>query len=52
MKVLLINPNDEIKKSYVAMSVNVGSKNDPKEFQGFTHLIEHLFFTGSEKFPD
>ena len=33
------------------MSVGVGSEADPSDFIGFTHLIEHLLFTGSVNFP-
>ena len=34
------------------MSVGVGSEADPKEFVGFSHLIEHLLFTGSKNFEE
>lgn len=34
------------------MSVGVGSETDPPEFVGFTHLLEHLIFTGSTNFPE
>ena len=51
LKVLIVRPNIGLKHSYVALTVGVGSEADPPEFVGFTHLIEHLLFTGSKKFP-
>ena len=41
-----------MKNSYISLSVGVGSESDPEDFIGFTHLIEHLLFTGSENFPE
>lgn len=34
------------------MTVGVGSESDIEGFVGFTHLIEHLLFTGSKNFPE
>jgi len=48
MKILLIKPNSNYKNSYISLSVGVGSEMDPPDFIGFTHLIEHLLFTGSK----
>ena len=50
MKVLIDNPHDGGKISYLSVSVGVGSWSDPPEFIGFTHLIEHLLFTGSKNY--
>ena len=50
MKTLVVNPHDESSYSYLAVSVGVGSQSDPPEFLGFTHLIEHLLFTGSKNY--
>jgi secreted Zn-dependent insulinase-like peptidase len=52
VKVLLINPQDKLSKSYISVDVNVGSKTDPWDFEGFTHLIEHMLFTGSKNYPE
>ena len=52
LKVLLVQPNEGLKHSYVSLTVGVGSESDPEDFIGFTHLIEHLLFTGSVKFPE
>ena len=32
--------------------MGVASEADPPEFQGFTHLLEHMLFTGSKDFPE
>jgi secreted Zn-dependent insulinase-like peptidase len=51
MKVLLINPNNNnLHQTYISLSANVGSKSDPDNITGLTHLIEHLLFTGSQNF--
>lgn len=50
IKVVLVS-NKEIKKSSCALSVNVGSFNDPPEFQGLAHFLEHMLFMGTEKYP-
>jgi secreted Zn-dependent insulinase-like peptidase len=34
------------------LTVGVGSESDIEGFVGFTHLIEHLLFTGSRNFPE
>ena len=52
LKVLLVQPNEGLKNSYISLSVGVGSETDPEDFIGFTHLIEHLLFTGSVKYPE
>ena len=41
LKVLIIN-DDENPHDSVSLNVRVGSLNDPKEFQGLAHLIEHM----------
>lgn len=38
--------------SLLALTVGVGSERDPRDFVGFTHLIEHLLFTGSKNYPE
>lgn len=34
-----------------ALCVKVGSFSDPKELPGLAHLLEHMVFMGSEKYP-
>lgn len=54
LRVLLVDPgkSDANKMSSVALTVGVGSQSDPGDFLGFTHLIEHLLFTGSKNYPE
>lgn len=33
------------------MKVQTGWKDDPKEFQGLAHFLEHMLFIGSHKYP-
>ena len=35
-----------------ALSVNVGSFNDPPRRPGLAHFLEHMIFMGSEKYKD
>ncbi|KAL7043714.1 hypothetical protein ACKWTF_001634 [Chironomus riparius] len=35
----------------VALCVDVGSFKDPRDIQGMSHLLEHVIFMGSEKYP-
>lgn len=37
--------------SSVSIVVNTGSFNDPKERPGLAHLLEHMIFMGSQKYP-
>ena len=39
-------------KAAAALVVNVGSSNDPDERPGLAHLIEHMLFLGTGKYPD
>ncbi|EAR97841.2 M16 (pitrilysin) family peptidase (macronuclear) [Tetrahymena thermophila SB210] len=50
LKILLITQKD-IKLSGASLDVLVGSQNNPTEFQGLAHLLEHMLFMGSEKYP-
>jgi len=50
LKVLLVEDPDAQKSSY-AMAVEVGSLEDPKDFQGLAHFCEHMVFLGSKKYP-
>ena len=60
LEVLLIQGNncadsavDQMQSmAYVSLSVNVGSFNDPPEYQGMAHFLEHMIFMGSEKYPE
>ena len=47
---LISNPN--LKLSGAMMSVNVGSWEDPKEYPGLAHFLEHMLFMGTRSYPD
>ena len=51
IKYILIN-DTTLDKSYVTVSINSGCINDPIEYQGLSHFLEHLLFMGSKKYPD
>lgn len=38
--------------SGAALSIDAGSKMDPKESEGLAHYLEHMVFMGSEKYPN
>ena len=40
------------KKSAIQLSIQVGSLDDPKDIPGLSHLLEHMLFDGSEKYPN
>ena len=50
LRVLLIE-DAGAKKAAVSLDVYVGSGEDPIEFQGLAHFLEHMLFLGSKKFP-
>ena len=50
IKALIISdPN--IAESAIAVSVPVGSWNDPQEYPGMAHFCEHMLFMGTKKYP-
>lgn len=51
LKVLVVNDPEAEKTSY-AVAVEAGSLEDPKDFQGLAHFLEHMVFLGSKKYPD
>lgn len=50
VKYVLVN-DDKIDESSVCVSVKTGSVNDPIEYQGLAHFLEHMLFLGSKKYP-
>lgn len=44
--------DEKTDESGASMMVNVGARDDPKEFNGLAHFLEHMLFMGTEKFPD
>lgn len=51
LKALLIS-DPSLDKSGAALSVEAGSYQNPKEYLGLAHFLEHLLFLGTEKYPD
>lgn len=46
---LISDPNAD--KSSAVMSVKTGSWEDPEEFPGIAHFLEHMLFLGTKKYP-
>jgi len=40
------------KKSATSLAVNVGHFNDPNDQEGLAHLLEHMMFLGTQRYPD
>lgn len=51
MKTLLVSTPDA-EKAAAAVSVEVGSGDDPKGREGLAHFLEHMLFLGTEPYPD
>lgn len=41
-----------LEKSGALLSVKVGSWDDPNEYPGMAHFLEHMLFLGTEKYPE
>lgn len=54
LKVLIVSDSkkSEPKKSVASMAVKVGVFADPPDLQGLAHLLEHLLFMGTSKYPE
>lgn len=50
LQVLLIS-DPASSKAAAALDVAVGSADDPIEFQGLAHFLEHMLFLGTQKYP-
>lgn len=51
IKYIVIN-DKHLERSYVSVSVNIGTFANPKEYGGLAHFLEHMLFQGSTKYPD
>lgn len=45
-----LSPNTRTPRIQTYIAFNVGSKNDPEQFTGLAHYMEHLLFKGSDEF--
>jgi len=48
----IVVSNKDIDKSAVGLDVYIGSADDPKEYQGLAHCLEHIIFLGTKKYPN
>lgn len=51
LTVLLVK-DSSAEKAAAALTINVGHFDDPADYQGMAHFLEHMLFLGSENFPD
>ena len=51
LKVLLVS-DPAADKSAASLDVHVGAGNDPKDWQGLAHFLEHMLFLGNQKYPE
>lgn len=51
LKILFIEDDMSV-RSKVSMYVRAGSNQNPEEYPGLAHFLEHMLFMGSKKYPD
>ena len=51
LRVLLVS-DPEAKEAAASLVVGVGHLQNPKEYDGMAHFLEHMLFLGTEKYPD
>ena len=51
LDVLLVS-DPKAEKSAASLDVFVGSGDDPKDYQGLAHFLEHMLFLGTAKYPE
>ncbi len=51
LKVIVITDH-LLDKSGASLTVGAGSLDEPTEFPGLAHFLEHMLFMGTEKYPD
>ena len=44
--------DDDIDISAASVVVQVGFYNDPKDYMGLAHFLEHMLFMGTKKYPE
>ena len=51
LRYILIS-NKDIDKSAVSLDVYIGSADEPREYPGLAHCLEHIIFLGTKKYPN
>lgn len=51
LEVILIS-DKETSVSAASLAVNIGHYEDPEEYLGLAHFLEHMLFLGTKKYPD
>lgn len=51
LKVLLIS-DPSADKAAASLDVFVGSRQDPEDYAGLAHFLEHMLFLGTQSYPD
>ena len=51
LRVLLISDADAVQAA-ASLRVDVGAYQDPENWEGLAHYLEHMLFLGTEKYPD
>ena len=51
LQVMLVNTPDS-QKAAAAVTVDVGSGDDPADREGLAHFLEHMLFLGTEPYPE
>lgn len=50
LKVMIVY-DEKAQKAEAALNVHAGSWNDPQEYPGLAHFLEHMLFQGSVTYP-
>lgn len=48
----IVNYDSKLNSTFIAVTVHTGFYNDPKDYQGLSHFLEHMLFMGSKKYPN
>lgn len=49
---LLLVSDPEATQAAAALDINIGSRQDPKKYQGLAHFLEHMLFLGTAAYPE
>ena len=51
LSAIIVSDSENQVTSAAALSVGVGSLDEPDDAEGLAHFVEHMCFMGSEKYP-